>query len=87
MKKKNKTQTLYTASKYATTLVCDYLILFSIVPAHKKNNQEYYNQGLTKRCLLSWLTNSALVYEPKSRLGGLRGLSHAMKTAVPMETK
>ncbi len=23
------------------------------------------NQGVTKRCRLSWLTNSALVYEPK----------------------
>ncbi len=24
-----------------------------------------YAQGLNKRCRLSWLTNSALVYEPK----------------------
>jgi hypothetical protein len=23
------------------------------------------NQGVTKRCRLSWLANSALVYEPK----------------------
>jgi hypothetical protein len=35
-------------------------------------------QGVTKRCCLSWLTNSALVYEPKcGRMvgGGVRGLS------------
>jgi hypothetical protein len=24
-----------------------------------------FNQGVTKRCRLSWLTNSALEYEPK----------------------
>ncbi len=29
------------------------------------------DQGVTKRCRLSWLTNSALVYEPKC--GGRRG--------------
>jgi hypothetical protein len=36
-------------------------------------------QGVTKRCRLSLLTNSALVYEPKCRGmgggGGLRGLN------------
>jgi hypothetical protein len=35
------------------------------------------NQGVTKRCSLSWLTNSVLVYEPKcggSGGVGLRGL-------------
>jgi hypothetical protein len=34
-------------------------------------------QGVTKRCRLSWMTNSALVYEPKGRgRGGVwRGLS------------
>ncbi len=31
-------------------------------------------QGLTKRCRLSWLTNSALVYKPKCGVGGC-GLS------------
>ncbi len=40
----------------------------------------FYNvllyQMVTKRCRLSWLTNSALVYEPKCRgRGELRGLS------------
>jgi hypothetical protein len=25
----------------------------------------HYSQGVTKRCRQSWLTNSALVYEPK----------------------
>jgi hypothetical protein len=36
-----------------------------------------YNQGVTKRCRRSWLTNSALVHEPKWGCGGggLRGLS------------
>jgi hypothetical protein len=28
------------------------------------------DQGVTKRCRLSWLTNSDLVYEPKCRGGG-----------------
>ncbi len=32
----------------------------------------YRYQGVTKRCRLSWLTNSALVYEPKC--GGRRGV-------------
>ena len=36
-------------------------------------------QGVTKRCRLSWLTNSALVYEPKCEgregAAALRGLS------------
>jgi hypothetical protein len=31
---------------------------------------ESYRQGVTKRCRLSWLTNSALVYEPQMRGGG-----------------
>jgi len=33
------------------------------------------SQGITKRCRLSWLTNSALVYEPEFGGGALRGLS------------
>ncbi len=43
------------------------------------------NQGVTKRCRLSWLTNCALVYEPKC--GELVAGSHsqAMSTAVHME--
>ncbi len=32
-------------------------------------------QGVTKRCCLSWLTNSALVYEPKFAGGGGYGVS------------
>jgi hypothetical protein len=41
-------------------------------------------QGVTKRCFLSWLTSSALVYEPKKeggRGGGLGG-SQSVSTAV-----
>ncbi len=35
------------------------------------------NRGVTMRCRLSWLTNSAIVivYEPKCGGGGLQGLS------------
>ncbi len=39
-------------------------------------------QGVTKRCRLSWLTNSALVYEPKcGGRGGVAG-SQPMSTDV-----
>jgi hypothetical protein len=38
-----------------------------------------WEQGVPKRCRLSWLTNSALVYEPKRGVcvggGGMRGFS------------
>jgi hypothetical protein len=43
-------------------------------------------QGTTKRCRLSWLINSALVYEPKCGGGGLAG-SQPMSTAVHMDPK
>ncbi len=36
---------------------------------------EVRGQGVRKRCRLSWLTNSSLVYEPKCGGGGLRGLT------------
>ncbi len=36
-------------------------------------------QGVTKRCRLSWLTNSAIVYEPKCGGRGLRGLSQRVQ--------
>jgi hypothetical protein len=45
-------------------------------------------QGVTKRCRLSWLTNSALVYELKC-VGG-RGVvagTQPMSTAVHMKLK
>jgi hypothetical protein len=41
----------------------------------KKEFSPLYNQEVTKRCRLSWLTNSALVYEPKCGGRGLRVLS------------
>ncbi len=44
------------------------------------------SQGVTKRCRLSWLTNSARVYEPKCGGGGVVG-SKAMSTGVHMEPK
>ncbi len=42
------------------------------------------NQGVTQRCRLSWLTNSALVYELKCWGGGreLRAGSQPISTAV-----
>jgi hypothetical protein len=39
-------------------------------------------QEVTKRCLLSWLTNSALVYEPKCAGGGGGAGSQPIITAV-----
>jgi hypothetical protein len=44
----------------------------------KTHFQNHFTQGIAKRCRLSWLTNSALVYEPKNAWGGggeLQGLS------------
>ncbi len=43
--------------------------------------------GVTKRCRLSWLTNSALVYKPKLRGEGGSCGSWPMSTAVHMEPK
>ncbi len=41
-----------------------------------------YVQGVTKRCRLTWLTNGALVYEPKcGGRGGVEGYQ-PMSTAV-----
>ncbi len=53
-----------------------------------KQIPEVGEQGVTKRCRLSWLTNSALVYEPKcgGGGGGVAG-SQPMSTAVHMEPK
>ncbi len=34
-----------------------------IIPGERA--QLYFSQGVTKRCHLSWFTDSALVYEPK----------------------
>ncbi len=47
-------------------------------PGSTKLLSQVCNQGVAKRCRLSWLTNSALVYEPKcggSGGGELWGLS------------
>ncbi len=46
------------------------------------------HRGVTKRCLLSWLTNSTLVYKPKCEGGGgwIAG-SQPMNTAVNKEPK
>ncbi len=47
-----------------------------------------YDQGFTKRCRLSWLTNSSLVYEPKcGGMGGGGCGAQPISTAVHMEHK
>ncbi len=44
--------------------------------AQLEKRVKYWYQGVTNRCRRSWLTNSALVYEPKSGgRGELRGIS------------
>ncbi len=44
------------------------------------------DQGVTKRCVLSWLTSGALVYEPYAGAGGeLRGLSQWSPNRLNME--
>jgi hypothetical protein len=49
---------------------------------------ESIGQGVTESCRLSWLTNSALVYEPKCGWGGGRVAgSQPMSRAVHMEPK
>jgi hypothetical protein len=46
-----------------------------------------YHPGVTKRCRLSWLTNTALVYKPKCVGRGSVAGSQPMSTAVRMEPK
>jgi hypothetical protein len=53
------------------------LLLFCDLPIPK-----CANQGATKRCRLSWLTNSALVYSPNAGGGGEFAESQPMSTAV-----
>ncbi len=47
---------------------------------------DLFIQGVTNRCRLSWLTNSALVYKPKCGGMGVAG-SQLMSTVVHMEHK
>ena len=59
---------------------------FYTVPVHTGihgTNERHYrtDQGVTKRCRLSWLTNSSLAYEPKWWEGGVAG-PQPMSTAV-----
>jgi hypothetical protein len=51
-----------------------------------KHLSEGYNKGVTKKCRLSWLTNSALVRVYDVGDGGVAG-SQPMSTAVHMEPK
>jgi hypothetical protein len=43
--------------------------------------EKVWEQRVTKRCCLSWLTNSAFVYEPKCGGRGVAG-SQPMSTAL-----
>ncbi len=55
-----------------------YNIIMKYLTRHLLYNCRWRNratQGVTKRCCLSWLTNSVLVNEPKCGGGVLRGLS------------
>jgi hypothetical protein len=58
---------------------------FLVASGVKRNDpgleMNFYPHGVTKRCRLSWLTNSALVYEPKCGGGGVTG-SQSVSTAV-----
>jgi hypothetical protein len=47
----------------------------------KKKRMIHFNQGVTKRCRLSWLTNSDTVYEPQCGGGGCVG-SQPMSTLL-----
>jgi hypothetical protein len=48
----------------------------NIYPVFSHWGRDSSDQGVTKRCRLSWLTNSALVYEPKcGGRGGVEGVS------------
>jgi hypothetical protein len=51
------------------------------------NDKRRPEQGITQRCRLSWLTNSALVYEPKCGGGGEGAGAQPMSTDVHMEPK
>jgi hypothetical protein len=45
-------------------------ILYGIMYRFRNQIIECDNKWVTMRCRLSWLTNGALVYEPKCRGGG-----------------
>jgi hypothetical protein len=42
-----------------------------------------FGQGVTKRCRLSWLTNSSLVHEPKC--GGKGGVAGPLPTSTAVQ--
>ncbi len=46
------------------------------------NDWQYFSQGVTRRCRLSWLTNSALTYESKCGGKGGSSGSQPMSTAA-----
>ncbi len=56
--------------------------LKKLIVAHAVTDRvnKYFGQGVTKRCRLSWLTNCALVYEPKCG-GGCGGVSAKYSSA------
>jgi hypothetical protein len=55
-------------------------ISFCREPKVVRNQSFYFTHGATKRCRLSWLTNSAHVYEPKfGGDGEFQGLSQEVQ--------
>ncbi len=70
---------MYSSYEYNDMYFERSIFLFKMVPTKLHSNfcmEMYWNQGDTKRCRLSWLTNSALVYEPKcGGEGGSCGVS------------
>ncbi len=68
----NRLKTNIFARKY------EYLWIYRLFgEPYQRKNFDIFKQGITKRCRLSWLPNSALVYEPKCGERGrdLRDLS------------
>jgi hypothetical protein len=59
--------------------------LLDPLPNLENRFQTYLSRGVTKRCRLSWLTNSALAYSMSPNAGGWE--SQPMSTAVHMKSK
>ncbi len=60
---------------------------FRFAPTTRETFNKGRYHGVTKRCRLSWLTNSALIYGPKRGGGGDFAGSQPMSTSVHMEPK
>jgi hypothetical protein len=76
------------SSKVYSKVACYGLSVWTVVQNHNMPSYSDYqclfrvSQVVTKRCRLSWRTNSALVYEPKYEGRGELPGSQPMRTAV-----